>query len=1725
MRNKKLFVMIVVMLLVVFILSLALVACKKKNVEDNNQSGNIPSGDTTGSGNEGEEEPPWIPPTPPVEEEGPEIPKYAKSFRGAVGYMVDSMPGEYLSINFSGIVTVNGKRYVMSLKGNLTQGDIQVSAVFKPEGSDKLAFAFYIVNSKFFIELEDGTIFNVAEIDANYLASIVDKLPDKLSGIINDLLGNYVSLVPTVLDILLGGFCPSSKIAYEEINGVETFKLDFNVQGLINPISSLLAPGGIVGMLLPDGMDISFVSELLNMIPLMNGQINATVDNGTLREFSVEIYDNDPQSENYGQTMVGFDSAITFSSEPLKIDVPDGLDKYEALSLGNLNADFTLTIDTNGESFDIGAVIDEFLPKPIFGEGILMLDGDAEYKLDIKASLDPNLDGLDEDKNYVNAVLWAGANELVRINYLDGKLYVKALANGVNGFADGGINVAIPLDLKDYISKLVDLVTNAIDGFLGTQFAPNVPSGAMLTASVNERGETILSPSLQSVIMGVLKLVGFEESVILSGDKITVVIDEVLFKAISEIAKIDLDLPLFGELVLGLYKGGIEYVEVKAMDVLTLRAENFLIGKAKVSRQDIEDSIGNIEDYGTDIESIILSFALSLLSDLDLSLDLDLSTVNTTVNLTPVINNIMAVANSSTYLKMPITLDLSNYDGVFKLRIATNYDEENAEGRILLELITPNGDTLISAYNENDSTYVDLSGLGFMKFCLTHVNLFQMLRGLLGADTFTEDFIEEVAPAMAMTAYSSGVEIGSDYIGVAVDSYFVTLIMRMLSMDLGIDVDLDAHLNFDGSVNAQLGLGNAAKLGLSLSLGKESQSEHRIQDVINSLPKAEYGEYNAVDAEMLVDSILVSERLNLTLDLYNNNVDYPSHENKTRLVIRNSTATAPGLTERLDNGMEAPYKSIVITAYAGWTNTVSEALLYGFIDFDSKKIQIKLAEKSLDGLTAIGIGLGDLKKTIVNNINIPIDADLKGLIVNMLSGLFGDSSAEDNEDFGGAIEVPDGALPPQKPNVTPSEPTEPVEPSEPTDPSEPSEPTPAIEEIIKLISVKLTGSMDIDVDVDVNGTIVSGLLKNLLQGVFTDMNLESLTGSASLVTVNYDNQNAGVFAKEMYDKIIYPIIKSQAGSVAGLLGMTNIETIVGNLLRRFLPLSDVQDITANVSVTDGKLANISLIGSNPGGNDDRGFGIYIFNRKADEVVSWENQATQIYFNPNLGGNLIDMFETRARKHVVTNWEVDSWQNITWTLKGSGTDLATFSANVKDYTDGEYIFVGSAWDATIEVKVTLHSAEIESIKDMQVKAMRDIPTYVTAVFTDGTERLLTNVEILCDGRVNGEKNASVTLGGETYEFTIVFEEEDITLDTLVLNAYDYLDVIEALESSGVIKVKVNDSFYRNLPATYDFEAIKNMDREDLQKPNTYQVDVHVGAGTQYERDMVLTVEFTPFEIYYIERNGLNYIETDFIEYAKGESFPDEITVVGYNGKEQLKYTAKVSEWDISGVTIDLKGGQYMASAIINKGKYNQWKLYGIEVDVLSTDIVELADSNKSVVFDWKYYFYGGVSIDKVLPSLLKFKTSDGSIKKDVPVTIDVSSIFADEATVRKAMVEGMTFECPLSVDVENNGKSLLETTIQVVVPAIKMSLIETTIDIDYNEYMKYGKSAFFRDSIEIMLGKDKVTANVTWFTDEVTFNKDGTYTAIVYLDQNGEYEQSCEVTVNITGAPTTNTKEV
>ncbi|MDE6472181.1 MAG: hypothetical protein K2L52_04055, partial [Clostridia bacterium] len=606
MRNKKWLVMIAVLLLVVLMLSIALVACKPKAKTPNNGGG-------TNSGNEENPKPPNPGPLPDPDPEPEPVVPQATSFRSAMEYIADSMPSEYMSIDFEGYATVNGKKYLMTLKANLSDNDLQLSAVFKDANTGEITSAVYIVNSRLYVQSGDDekkVIYNVAEIDVNYLLSIINKLPDTISELLKGIsLGgmNITSIVDLVLDVLLGKLSPSKDLVYSNVDGVEKFELPIDIQGILGPIMDLLdSETGLLGKLLPKGLDLSFVATLLGMIPLTNGTITATVDNGRLTEFSLELLDNDPESENYKQTLLGFENAVTFGSEPLELDIPEEVKDHEniqTLTLGNLNVDLSLDLNTGDEAFDVGAMIDEFLGKKMFGEGILVLNAHADYSLDIKASLDPDLYGSKEDNNYINVMLYAGENEIVRANYLDGYLYIQALPDGVNGFAEGGIKVAIKLPLKEYIAQLVELITGYIDGFFGTDFKPETASAEVLSTSINRDGDMILSPSLQTVIIGVMKLLNLDNCIDMEGgDHITVLINEQFLEVIGNLAKIDLNYPVFGELTIGLFKGGIEYVEVSAMNILTFRADNFGIGEAQITRADVLKNIGDTQSYGNDGE-------------------------------------------------------------------------------------------------------------------------------------------------------------------------------------------------------------------------------------------------------------------------------------------------------------------------------------------------------------------------------------------------------------------------------------------------------------------------------------------------------------------------------------------------------------------------------------------------------------------------------------------------------------------------------------------------------------------------------------------------------------------------------------------------------------------------------------------------------------------------------------------------------------------------------------------------------------------------------------------------------------------------------------------------------------------------------------------------------------------------------------------------------------------
>lgn len=1648
MRNKKFYVLTAVILLLVFLFSLTLLACEKKQ----QPSEDTPSGDGSGTGPDDG--------TGPGDggdggDEDDKPPVYAYDVKEALSYIAQAAPSEYASVVMTGIVTANGKEYELSLKTNFSEDDLQVAFKLTDKSDGSVEMGIYVINSKLFIQTADGTVLHIAEADIGYVLDIIDKAPDKIKDLLDGVLADLNMTTDDVLDLVVSMLMPyMNGYSSEKVDGVlnEYFTIDIELTKLMGSIVGILG-----GLDLDIDFDLSVISDVIAVLPKYDGQLKVTVSDGVITDCAIKVIDKN--EGNSGNTAAELNATVEFNSTGVDLNLPEDMENYKEFSIGNINADFSLKIDTGSEGLDLGALIDSFLgDKAMFGQGVLVLNAGVDYTLDAKVSLDSNLEGTTVDNNLISLSLKAGGKEFAKLNYVDGVFYVSV---------EDQIKVAVELDLAAQINSLVKLVTDAIDNALGTQFREDTAGVSIASVSLaSSDGDVIISSDWQTVINKILGIAGFEQFVTVTGDSIGLKVNQAFIdKIISLAGGGSFTLPIEIDALLKLSSEGLDYFEVSLLDnAMVLRAESFSIGITDLTKESVLSSIGDKSEYGKDVLGVVNT----LLKDFSAEMSLDLSSIDTNVNITNIINNIMVASDSS--LKLPINLDLSNYSGIFKVNFAINQGETSADNRLRLEVITPDGDMLFSAYVYGGKTYVDLSNLGFMKFALTNADLFEFVRsqltsGATSSVVAASSNYEETAvsiPSIKL-AGSGEIDLDNTSISAIIKNELLLALMRSFMFDAGVDVNVEASADLSGKLSAVIDAGFAC-IGLDIASGKESDNPVNI----GGLNLAEYNEYNALDAEVLVDSILETLNLNLMIDFYNNSVDTEFNK-PTRILLRRSTASK-GSYEYLANGLEAPYRSLVIILYNDWSNLNDDnAILFGYIDFDNGKVHVKGTKKLFNVFVADGTA-----------IDVPIDIDVKGLLVNALGGLFGESGSVVD---GGIIDVPEGALPDKDDAPAEEEITEGL----------------TVDSILKAINLKLTASMDISVDVDFYGALVSDLLDETIQTVFTDMDLSSVTGKSELVTLNYDNDTRSVFFKDLYDNIIYPVLEKEVGSfLATIAGWINIDDTMQSIVNRFLPLPSFDTMTANVSLTQGKLNELNVIASNT--SSHYGFGAYIFNRSADDVIYWSGQESDVYYNKNCGINPSDLFVTQAKKQSSSSSET-FYQNVNWSI--NGVAISDWSV-LNTYEDGVYTVVGSVFGATKEVTLTIESLAIEKVEDIVVKAMREVPDYITVVFTDGSKRTLYNQTInYTRGAYDSNEAvkaipASVNLGGTQYDFNIWLENETLTAQEIVVTAFDYKDVFAKIEED-YLKVLVNNSFYRYVEADYDFSQFDSMTKEQLIAGGTYIVPALIGKGTDIEQTLNVSVRFMPFEVYGIEINGKNYVDADIYDYLAGKAFPETVTVVGFNGESQVRYQAKAT-WDLSKVTLDNEGGQYIASLTLNEGAYNEWYVPSVGVNLKESNLAGLV--NDTLEIDTMYALYGGVSLDRLIPDKLDFYTASGQIKTDVPVTIDTSSVTVD--------IKGGTFECPVTV---GEGDYLFETTIKVVLKDATLSLVQNEISFTYEEYLE-SQGAMFADEIEVQLGDAIVSAKVTWFTDDVVFTTPGKYVAYVIIDAGGTYEQRYAVTVNV-----------
>ncbi len=1684
MRNKKLLLLITLTLIAVMACSFLLIACEKeqKPVDPN-------PGPNPGPG------PGQLPPGPGDGEEQ-ELPMQALSVQNAIKYLVEKSSGEYLSAVFAGSFALKGKSYALSVKSNISDDDMTAAMTVVDETTGHCKFAIYILESNLFVQTDDGVIYNIKEIDTNYLIAMINALPGVIDGLLDgvNLPLPMDMIINMVVNLMLDN--PSSPVAYANENGVESFGITFNISKFLGGLAELVESDLIKDLLagLIDFDLAGLITSIAEAVPPVALKLDFAVEGGKTSAFDVNLIDKNTESDGYDQPIVGFDTEITFGDQPVDLGIPDTLKDYVIFSLGNINLDLVLDIDTHGEPLDVLTLINAFLPddkKFLPGES-LWVEADADLKLELNVALDTNYEGSKEDKNLIHAVLYKGDDEIARVNYYNGGIYISAF----------GFNYKVELPLATYINDIVVKVTDAIDGVFGTQFRPDESmAGTVAKASVTSEGEVILSPSLQNLIVKVMGIVGFDKYIHVSGDRISIDINEEFINEILKLAKKDpMSLPIEGALNVQLFKGGLEFLEVALFNnSIVLRAQNFLIGTTQLTSAAVIESIGKFTDYRTDITDALKLFGWNIMSDISVDMQLEFSSLDTQLNVTALVNRILAGSNQR--FDMPIALDLSKYDGVFNLKAASYIDKKTNDGKLNIELLSPDGDLLIGIYGEGSENYIDLSGLGLMKVRLSHLNIYELIEAQLMTAVNAEFENADSGATSALAMASADLELTNDGLVAAIQSQLILNIFKSFMFDPGLDLTVEANLDFGGAFGVTIDAGFMS-IGLGLTLGTTNGGD----DIVSVPENPEtFGEYNASGAEALVSSILAVQNLELALDWYSNNVD-TAYNKETRIMIRRSKAQAVGQSEKVSDNLSAPFGSIVVGIMDNWTDDSSKGLVWVALDLNGGVVKIDI------GNVLSGI-IGAIGGNFIPVIDIP--ADLKSTLVGLLDKLFTGSGSDNGEGEDNKmpviIQVPEGALP------------------EHDKVDQGGDAALDVMTLLKGITVKLSPSMDIDIDVAMDGTVLSDMLNELLTGLFSDMDISSLTNNAAHkhVKVNYNNTDAGVFADSLFNNLLVPIISAQAGSFVGsIAGM--VKGDVQSLVNRFLPIPNFNTLDVSVAITDGNLNRIQAIASNDRNTTGQGFGAYIFNRHAEGVIEWGDQDRQVYYNKNFGGDLSSKFVTQVRQQTRGKYinssnlsaGSESIKSVTWSYGGQ---------NIADWTmfdsmaDGEYVVVGTAAGQTISVVVTVEHKEVFAVEDIKIKAMREVPDRVTVIYKDsegnaGEKRVIYGVDIeYTRGAYDSEEDvkeipATVRLGANTYEFHIILEAERLSHDTVYVNAYNYRQVLDDLVASGELRMTVNNEFYRYLSAEPDFSEIYSKSIDELKSAQTFSVPVTLGRGTQFEQQYTLEVVFRPFEIYGFEIDGEKHVTIDILDYLTGTAFPEELTVIGRTVNKdgeivEEKVTAKAT-WTYNPDDIDREGGQIFAGLVLNQGEYNEWNLGSIPVTVEPITLTGLVD--EEYVVNTMYYYYGGVAFEDLLPEKLDFNRANGTVKKNVKVDIDFSGI--------EPSLDGAVYErdivVPIIVDGYNRG-NLYEGKIKIVLPSVKMDLLDEdkqmTISID--EYRAQGNS-LFAEKMDIRLGDEVVEAEVTWFTDDIKFEVPGTYMAYVIIADNTAYRQYCAVTVTI-----------
>lgn len=742
----------------------------------------------------------------------------------------------------------------------------------------------------------------------------------------------------------------------------------------------------------------------------------------------------------------------------------------------------------------------------------------------------------------------------------------------------------------------------------------------------------------------------------------------------------------------------------------------------------IPDEVVSDKAYGDTIRDIVMN----LISDVDISGHININSAESTLNITSIVNAIMATTGQ--YFDLPININLDDFSNVLHFDVKWHLDRDNPRAsEASIVLFSEKGKLAVSIYLQNGTLYVDLSGLGFMQFKISNFNFSGLLNSLIGkiAPILTDDLsgllgglLTEIVPVS-----DGNTLITPEDMARSVQSYdkMQTLINEAAEGDDVLDIitiilsaldisDTLIKLDFEKVFIDELINKAGVYLGLDLYGGANLDIKKGTLDgkaIINELELKfafnvnSFGNYGSMKDKVIYYDFLKEVDNGEFFEKVN---DVPNVNNYTEYTLINTLDILQSMLGGRGNTTQEG--NLVPLAYIDMYNSAPEPLaLRSYYDDPNRYggygygATTRLYIERVTSYDSFAGGKGSLKIGIfkdfemsANPLNIALDIPggrlkilgtpnlvnvagiVDGSILNLnldmdLAGILGpilDPILKELPDYDMFI----------KDNTT-NDVLAPAPMADITVGGDEGEAGINITDYIKSIDLNMFETGVTKLDVALNGKTISDMLMDLLQDLFMNLDVNGTGKPANLDYKQYSERGSGFF-DQLWSKVIQPLISSQAGGfVGGIAGV--VKKPIAETVSRLLPLPIFTEMSASITFADSKFKSVEV--ATNGTRNDEQLRLNLYPAGQTEVVDWGYIPGSVVYDPYSSEKILPQFEgkyaTRNDSDGGAHWKNgDLYNNNTAKaslITYSGEDYNKLKAmdTSGNYEPGIYKFVAKS----------------------------------------------------------------------------------------------------------------------------------------------------------------------------------------------------------------------------------------------------------------------------------------------------------------------------------------------------------------------------------------------------------------------------------------------------------------